>query len=768
MKHMTRSKLRLFGAFVALLLGAAACDPSGKEKPQASVTVSVTPGALSFTAAGSEEQTLSVKADGRWTSSKSDNWVTLSPDSGNGDAEVKVKSARNTGKARSLTIAFTGSDSSSGKTVTVSQDAYEEASETPLSPEADAFDGTKRSSLTYQLLIYSFADSNGDGVGDFAGITSKLDYLDKLGVTALWLSPAHPAMSYHAYDVTDYGSLNPLYGSAGTKESAEADFKDLIAKAHGKGIKIYMDYVLNHSGKDNPWFQSAISNPDGPYGDYYVISENPDADVKAGKVPNFEGTTSAGMGTWYPVSSGSRGYKGRLRFHLDWTAAQKTVTVSPSSLSPQTSNPSARMWLWIGSVGAVGLYEVTPNVFEIILDVDTDWGFLVRTSTSTWDGGTKWGAPAGSGPLEMDKPFTLGNASPGDITFGGKTVYYFASFSESMPDLNYGLSASAADSPAFKAIAATADKWIGMGVDGFRLDAVRWIYQNSTGGQNPTFLDQWYRHCNDSWHAAGHADNLFMVAEAWMDGGHAQEKAYYKGLPSCFEFDYWGKLKDAVVSQKGSAYAPAVIRFIEDHKAVRSDAVTSLFMTNHDGNRAASDLGRSLPKEKQAAAMLLTSGGKPFVYQGEELGYWGTKDGGDEYVRTPIMWDKAGKDCARKGVNGKVDAAMLTASISVEAQDADAGSLLQVYRTFARLRNTYPALAEGTMTALTGAPDVMAAWYMTASSGQKMLVVHNVAGVSSSMVLNDDLSHPVALLGSGSVKEKTLTLAANSSVVFLL
>ena len=257
-----------------------------------------------------------------------------------------------------------------------------------------------------------------------------------------------------------------------------------------------------------------------------------------------------------------------------------------------------------------------------------------------------------------------------------------------------------------------------------------------------------------------------MVGEAWMD--HAQEKNYYKGINSCFEFGYWPLLKNAVSSGRGSAYVPGVIGFIKDHKAVRSDAVTSLFMTNHDQDRAANDLGKNADSEKQAAAMLLTTAGKPFVYQGEELGYWGTKSGGDEYVRTPILWDRAGKDCARKGVGGKVDEAMLTGAISVEAQTADDASLLQVYRSFARLRNTYPALAKGEMSAVSGITDsAVAAWYMS-EGAQKLLVIHNVASTPRTVSVSDSMDKPVALLGSGSMDRNTLTLGSHSSVVFEL
>ena len=98
------------------------------------------------------------------------------------------------------------------------------------------WDGEKRADISYQLLVYSFADSDGDKCGDIRGLITKLDYLADLGIKAIWLSPIHPAMSYHGYDVTDYSGLNPQYGTM-------ADFEELVAKAHNLGIKIYLDYV---------------------------------------------------------------------------------------------------------------------------------------------------------------------------------------------------------------------------------------------------------------------------------------------------------------------------------------------------------------------------------------------------------------------------------------------------------------------------------------------------------------------------------------------
>ncbi|HBG53598.1 MAG TPA: alpha-amylase, partial [Rikenellaceae bacterium] len=97
---------------------------------------------------------------------------------------------------------------------------------------------------------YSFADKDGDGWGDFQGLTDKLEYIDQLGATAIWLSPVHPAMSYHGYDVKDYSKLNPVYG---TMEG----FQDFVKTAHQKDIKVYLDYVINHTGREHWWFSQA-------------------------------------------------------------------------------------------------------------------------------------------------------------------------------------------------------------------------------------------------------------------------------------------------------------------------------------------------------------------------------------------------------------------------------------------------------------------------------------------------------------------------------
>ena len=614
--------------------------------------------------------------------------------------------------------------------------------------------GEHLADITYQVNVYSFADSDGDGWGDLKGVTQHLDYFESLGVSALWLSPVQDAMSYHGYNVTDYDAINPRLGT-------EADFKDLIDKAQAKGIDIYMDYVLNHSGSDNPWFKQACSDPNGPYRNYYVFSTDPAADVAAGKIDNYAGAKTPGMGNWYALS-GSTG-SGRLHFKLDWNA--KKITVTQSTEAAQSSNASATKWLYYGDGTLMGLYPSGSEIYEITVDFASSWGFLIRTSTTSWEGGTKWGGDGKA--LSLGTPYTINNSSAQDITFAGG-LSYFASFDKSMPDLNYGPYTSCETSDAFKALAASADKWIGMGVAGLRLDAVIWIYQNQTAA-NVAFLKAWYDRCNTSYKARGGQGDFYMVGEAWCDNAE-QMAPYYQGLPSNFNFYYWYTLKDRINKGQGNDFAKTVLYFRGLFRQNRADFIDAIKLTNHDEDRAASDLGRDINKEKLAAAVLLTSPGKPFVYQGEELGYWGTKSRGDEYVRTPIKWTRSGA-VASNALGGKVDNAMLNADISVEAQTAEASSILNVYRKFAAARNTYKALAHGEMAEISSPNAAVALWTMS-FDGQTVLVAHNFGGGVASATIPgvSGLSSDAILVSNGvaSVNGSSVTLGAYASAVFAL
>ncbi|GIJ10310.1 alpha-amylase family protein [Micromonospora andamanensis] len=132
--------------------------------------------------------------------------------------------------------------------------------------------------VVYCLDIDTFADSDGDGVGDIRGLIGRLDYLARLGVTCLWLHPIHPSPNDDdGYDVTDFYNVDPRFGTLG-------DFAELLHQASNRGIRVIIDLVVNHTSDQHPWFQSARSSPDSPYRDWYVWSDQEPADRHQGMV----------------------------------------------------------------------------------------------------------------------------------------------------------------------------------------------------------------------------------------------------------------------------------------------------------------------------------------------------------------------------------------------------------------------------------------------------------------------------------------------------
>ncbi|MCL4562298.1 MAG: maltose alpha-D-glucosyltransferase [Chloroflexi bacterium] len=124
-----------------------------------------------------------------------------------------------------------------------------------------------KNAVFYEIYVRAFADGNGDGKGDFAGLTSKLDYLVALGVDCLWIMPMYPSpLLDDGYDISDYTHIHPDYGSM-------QDFKTFLTAAHDRGLKVIVDLVLNHTSDQHPWFQAARRDAKSPYRDYYVWSD---------------------------------------------------------------------------------------------------------------------------------------------------------------------------------------------------------------------------------------------------------------------------------------------------------------------------------------------------------------------------------------------------------------------------------------------------------------------------------------------------------------
>ena len=151
-----------------------------------------------------------------------------------------------------------------------------------------------KDAIIYELHVRAFADSDGDGMGDFAGLTAKLDYLQELGVTALWILPFYPSpWRDDGYDIADYGSVHPAYGDM-------ADFRNFLKEAHKRDLRVITELVINHTSDQHPWFQRARrAKPGSAARDFYVWSDTPEKYREARIIfKDFESSNWA----WDPVA----------------------------------------------------------------------------------------------------------------------------------------------------------------------------------------------------------------------------------------------------------------------------------------------------------------------------------------------------------------------------------------------------------------------------------------------------------------------------------
>ncbi|HEY2093187.1 MAG TPA: alpha-amylase family glycosyl hydrolase, partial [Thermoanaerobaculia bacterium] len=132
-------------------------------------------------------------------------------------------------------------------------------------------DAWYKDGIIYQTHVRAFFDSNDDGIGDFTGLTRKLDYLQDLGVDTIWLLPFYPSpLKDDGYDIANYTAVNPSYGTMG-------DFKAFLREAHRRGLRVITELVINHTSDQHAWFQkSRRAKPDSPWRDFYVWNDTPD------------------------------------------------------------------------------------------------------------------------------------------------------------------------------------------------------------------------------------------------------------------------------------------------------------------------------------------------------------------------------------------------------------------------------------------------------------------------------------------------------------
>ncbi|MBC8164163.1 MAG: maltose alpha-D-glucosyltransferase [Roseiflexaceae bacterium] len=458
-----------------------------------------------------------------------------------------------------------------------------------------------KDAIFYELQVKSFYDSNGDGVGDFGGLIEKLDYVQDLGVDCIWITPFNPSpLKDDGYDVADYYGVHPDYGT--TK-----DVRQFIKEAHRRGIRVMTDLVMNHTSDQHPWFQAARSDPESPYRNYYVWSDD---DQK---------------------------YK------------------------------DAR-----------------------IIFTDTE------RSNWTWDAQAK--------------------------------QYFWHRFFSHQPDLNFE------NARVRKAIFKVLRYWLDMGIDGFRADAVPYLFEEE--GTNCENLPRTHHYLQA---VRSEIDRLYpgriLLAEAnqWP----TDVRPYFGDgdeFHMAFNFPLMPRL---FMSLRREDRTP-IIDIISQLPEIPANCQWCLFLRNHDEltlemvtdeerdymygeyakdprmklnvgirRRLAPLLDNGRRRVELLNAIMFSMPGSPIIYYGDEIGmgdniYLGDRNG----VRTPMQWsgDRNGgfsrADAARLYTPVIADSVYGYQAINVEAQQRDPSSLLNWMKRLIRLRRRYPVFGRGQITFL--------------------------------------------------------------------
>ena len=483
----------------------------------------------------------------------------------------------------------------------------------------------------YEVLVRSFKDSDGDGAGDLRGLTDKLDYLHWLGVDCLWLPPFYPSpLRDGGYDVSDYKGVLPEFGTL-------EDFSRFVRLAHDRSMRVIIDFVMNHTSDQHPWFQASRENPDGPYGDFYVWADD------------------------------------------------------------DTGYPDAR-----------------------IIFVDTE------TSNWTFD------------PVRRQ--------------------YFWHRFFGHQPDLNY-------DNPAVgEAIIDALRFWLDLGIDGFRLDAVPYLFEEEgTNCENLPrthgFLKQVRKVIDDEY------PDTVLLSEAnqWPADVVEYFGEFSAGGDEChmaFHFPVMPRIFMAV--RRESRYP--VSEIMAQTPLIPANCQWGIFLRNHDEltlemvtdderdymwaeyakdprmkanigirRRLAPLLENDTDQIELFTAMLLSLPGSPVLYYGDEIGMGDNIWLGDrDSVRTPMQWTpdrNAGFSTAEPGrltLPVVMDAVYGYQVTNVESHLTNTSSLLHWTRHMIEVRKQNPAFGLGDFTDIGGSnPSVLS--YVREFGDDIVLCVNNLS-----------------------------------------
>lgn len=335
-----------------------------------------------------------------------------------------------------------------------------------------------------------------------------------------------------------------------------------------------------------------------------------------------------------------------------------------------------------------------------------------------------------------EPPVDRGGPFGGNAWYEANGRWYYAAFWSGMPDLNY------ANPDVTAEMYRVADYWLTeMGVDGFRLDAVRYILEDDLGNpkaqlastpETIAWLSAFRQHVQQT------KPTAFIVGEIWSDTMEIARYTKAEAVDTGFEFNLAGSILQSVDDGAGF-YFRQTLDAVQRHYP---EGRYSPFLTNHDQPRVMNELGGDFNKARLAAALYLTLPGTPFVYYGEEIGMSGTKP--DEHIRTPMQWsaeENAGFTTGRPWIAVNPD----YKTVNVAVKSADAGSLLSTYRRLIHLRNANSALRTGRLVMLESSAGPVLA-YLRLDDAARFLVVGNVAAKAQQQVA---LTIPASVLPAG-------------------